>query len=404
MVNRTSEGRHVLLLQGPRSTFFTHLADALEARGARVSRVLFCPGDALYWGRRPAFRHRGSAAEWAEASEELMRRHAVSDVVGLGSGRELHADAFSAARRVGVRVHVVEQGYLRPGFLTVERDTLGAWRPDDAALASADEPPAAARWRGGFFRFAAMDIAYDLANLGLGRALYPGYRSHIPHGPLAEWRGWVRKAARWPARRSRLRRALAAISDAEGPIFLFALQLEADFQVRLNGPADGLRGALARASASFAAHAPAGARLAVKPHPLDPQLVPWERLSREGPAGDRTIFLDGGSLEALAPRLSGLVTVNSTAGLSALRAGRPVLTLGHATYDRPGLTHQSGLDKFWSAPERPDPSAVRAFVAALAKATQVPGAFEGEGVRPGAAAVADRILELDRARASERAA
>jgi capsular polysaccharide export protein len=44
-----------------------------------------------------------------------------------------------------------------------------------------------------------------------------------------------------------------------------------------------------------------------------------------------------------------------------LEAGKPVAVLGEAVYDVPGVTHQSGLDTFWSLPEMPDMGLYDAF-------------------------------------------
>ena len=38
-----------------------------------------------------------------------------------------------------------------------------------------------------------------------------------------------------------------------------------------------------------------------------------------------------------------------------------MVVLGEAVYDVPGVTHQSGLDKFWSRPESPDARLYDAF-------------------------------------------
>lgn len=388
--------RRVLLLQGPRSPFFARLADALTARGATVSRVLFCPGDALFWRGRPALRFRGPRAEWPGFLAAALREFGATDVVGLGDGRWAHREGFALARAAGARVHVVEQGWLRPGWLTLEPDALGAWRPhpaihdpafhDPAAPVAPPPapPPPAPRFRASFAAFAAMDVAHHLANFALGPFGYPHHRSHELAHPAREWLGWLGKAARWPRRRAACARALAEIDAAAGPLFLFALQLETDFQIRDHGPAGGLRAALAQTLASFRRAAPPGARLIVKPHPLDPGLTPWRALSGEA------LFLDGGALEALFPRLRGLVTVNSTAGLSALRAGVPVAALGGAVYE--GLAHRGPLDAFWREAAPPDPARVAAFVAQLARDIQTPGAFDGEGMGPGAEGVAEMIL------------
>ncbi|MEM9198130.1 MAG: capsular biosynthesis protein, partial [Pseudomonadota bacterium] len=109
--------RHVLLLQGPFSWFFTHLGRALRARGAQVTRVLLCPGDALFWRGPGAVSYRGRPEHWARWIADLAAKRGVSDLVCLGDGRAWHRDAIAALP--GVRVHVVEQGILRPGWLTL---------------------------------------------------------------------------------------------------------------------------------------------------------------------------------------------------------------------------------------------------------------------------------------------
>ncbi len=381
----------VLLLQGPRSPFLAHLADALAARGASVRRALVCAGDELFWRGRPALRFRGRPDGWPGWLAETCRREGVTDVAGLGDGRFWHAAGYPAARAAGVRVHVFEQGWLRPGWLTVERDALGAWRPGEAALAgTAPAAPVSAEKGAGFAAFAAMDVAHHLADLALGPWLYPHARRHELRHPVAEWAGWARRAAGWPLRAAARRAALERIALADGPLFMLALQLETDFQMRRHGPPGGGRAALEQVLDSFAAQAPRNAQLVVKPHPLDPGLDPWRRIIAASPAAGRVVWLDGGSAEALLPRLSGVVTVNSTLGLSALIAGVPVATLGTAVYD--GLAWRGRLGAFWHAPEAPDRARVAAFVVALAAETQVPGSFDGPGMAAGAAGVAARIL------------
>ena len=56
-----------------------------------------------------------------------------------------------------------------------------------------------------------------------------------------------------------------------------------------------------------------------------------------------------------------MVCVNSTSGTLALEVGLPVVVLGDAVYDVRGVTHQSGLDRFWVEPEAPDRELYMAF-------------------------------------------
>jgi len=187
----------------------------------------------------------------------------------------------------------------------------------------------------------------------------------------------------------------AQIEHREGPVFLFPLQLETDYQIRQHGYRDGLRTALADVVSSFVAHAPKDALLVVKVHPIDNGLTPWaaiiEELKRQHGC-ERVVCLDGGDLERLMQRSAGIVTVNSTVGLSALSHGRPVKVLGSAIYHLEGLTDDQALERFWQVPLAPSPARVSNFLTFLKTTVLVPGAFEGEGAIPGARAVADRLL------------
>ena len=390
------------MLQGPASFFFSALAQALRAGGAAVHKIHLCPGDRLFWRGGEAAAFRGRPADWTEFLLPHAASRQITDLVCLGDGRWWHAAAIAALEPLGVRIHIVEQGYLRPGWLTVEPGGTGGNSrfPKDwariARLATEDKAPAAPDFRAGFAAYAAMDVAYNLSNVVAGPLLYPHYRTHALDSPWREWAGWIGKALRRPWRKRALSRAEARLARHAGAFYLLPLQLETDFQIRLHGPDEGMRGVLQKVVTSFAKYAPADALLGVKVHPLDNGWTPWQRLlaefSQEAGIADRTIYFDGGDLLALLARAKGVVTVNSTVGLSAMRAGVPVMVLGKAIYDIPGLSHQGGLDAFWAANAPVDKARLNVLVAALAATIQVPGGFDGQGVRPGAEAMAERIL------------
>ncbi len=396
-------GRVFVLLQGPYSDFFTELAAALRRTGAEVRRVLFCPGDRLFWRGPGAVRFHGRQGEWRGWLEAFLRAEGATDIAMLGDGRRLHDEAAQAARALGLRVHVVELGYLRPGWLTLEPDGTGGRSrfPRDwaeiAALAEGAPKLPAPRFAASFLEYAAKDVAFNLANLLASWAMFPHYRRHSPDHPLTEWSGWIwNKLLRAPARARALRAAEARIAAHEGPVFHLPLQLDADFQMRLHAPPGGVTALMERAIRSFAAHAPPEALLVVKVHPLDHLWAGWRRkieaAAQEAGVSARCLYLDGGNLDAMLPRAAGVVVANSTVGLSALRAGAPVIALGTAIYDLPGLTFQGGLDRFWREAAAPEPGRLDLFLRALAASIQLPGGFDGEGVKPGAAAMAARML------------
>ena len=390
--------RCVLLLQGPSSAFFAHLGAALRARGARVLRVVTCPGDALFAGPGARVHFRGRAADWPGWLAGLMAREGVTDLVLLGDRRPLHAEAVAVAKARGVRISHVELGVLRPDWLTVEPDGGGPACPfpedweDVARLAEGAGAPEVGRvWPGSFARMAAMDVAWNLSNWALSWASHPAYRRHAIWHPLAEYGGFLWKFARAGADRRHAARVCAGLAPG---FFLFPLQLRTDYQIRAHGPDPDLRVTARAVVDSFAAHAPPGARLLVKEHPMDNALTPWRRLltAAAGAAGGRVEVIDGGDLEALVRAAAGVVTVNSTVGLQAAVAGRPVKALGRAIWNRDGITDPQPLAGFWAAPRPPDPGRADLFLQALVAATQVRGAFDGPGAAAGAEAVADRVL------------
>lgn len=367
--------RSFLFLQGPQSQFFERVARALIERGHRAHRVNFNLGDRLFW-HLPATNFRGRSEDWPDFIAKLLEERAVTDLILLGDRRPYHIAAAEAARVRGATVWAADLGYVRPGWLTLEQDGLtGAShfpRDPEAIRALArdfPEPDFSPVAETSFGQLAVRDVAYHVATV-LGRPLYPHYRRHGLYHPFAEYAGWIKNAPR----RLLGRRATAAAkarlaAEPPGGYFLFPLQLATDFQLRAHSPFGDIRDALRAVLRSFT-DSGGPRRLIIVGHPLDEGLIDWRPLV----AGrDRVIFLEGGVSEALIANAAGIVTINSTVGLTALRLGVPVKPLGAAIYDVAGLTHPGDLASFWIAPRPPDRDFTALFLRALIGATQIKG-------------------------------
>ncbi|MGB0506898.1 MAG: capsular biosynthesis protein [Pikeienuella sp.] len=397
----TDRNRHALLLQGPSSFFMAQLGKELRAKGMRVSRIHLCPGDWLMWRGGGGRIYRGSLTDWPEYVGEFMQAEGITDLICLGSGRAYHRAAIDAAP-ANVRVTSIEHGYLRPNRLLVEPGGSGGDSsfPRDWAtirrLAELQAPEAdQVQFKSSFLEYAVLDVVWNLSNVALGWFMTPGYQRHSVDHPLIEYAGWIRKGV---LRRTRLRalaKAEAKLAAHKGPLFILPLQLETDYQIRFYGSGRTMRQELERLIGSFAARAPKDAMFVVKVHPLDNGNAPWQSICKTAAmaAGvpDRVVYFDGGNLDQMIAKATGVVTVNSTVGLTAVLAGCPVQTLGWAIYDLPCLTHQGGVDKFWNRPTPPTPEYVEVFTKALESSIHVHGAFDGSGVQPGAKAIADKI-------------
>lgn len=148
---------------------------------------------------------------------------------------------------------------------------------------------------------------------------------------------------------------------------------------RLHSSFSGVLEALKVVIRSFAEHAPSHCRLVVKEHPLDNGVCDWELetadLAQRFGIADRVDYLASGDIEVIAERARGMVTINSTSGTLGLARGVPVVVLGKAIYDLPGLTFQHGLDRFWGEATAPDAETFAAFRRVLIDRCLIPGGF-----------------------------
>lgn len=366
-----AQARTFLFLQGPHGPFFAMLAEALRARGHRALRININGGDKVDWPGEGATDYRGTFRNWPIFFDDHIVHHGVTDLILYGDCRPYHASAHKMARLRNLRVHVVEEGYIRPDFLTLQEDGVNGnstlpldpeWYLEQArALPPEDngrEPQIPSTFR---------QRAFNTGRNGMASALmrpaFPFYRTHRPNSFLWETVGWFKKLNLRQAERGKSREQWSAVCDR--PYFALPLQLDSDYQIRVHSPFGTMRAALRFVIKSFAAHAPANTALVVKRHPLDPGLVAWGRLTRRLAAqygvGDRVFYLADWDIAEVVDRSLGVVTVNSTVGTLALNAGKPVVVLGHAVYKVPGVVHRRSLDEFWSAPGAPDMALYSAF-------------------------------------------
>jgi len=122
-MSTVSGARHVFLfLQGPHGPFFARLGRMLNRAGAEVWRVGFNAGDSAFWPDRASYMpFRGMPEAWADTLDAMLDVKDVTDIVLYGDTRPIHAEAVRQARARGLRIHVFEEGYMRPYWVTYER-------------------------------------------------------------------------------------------------------------------------------------------------------------------------------------------------------------------------------------------------------------------------------------------
>lgn len=392
---------HFLFLQGGASSFFTRLANALQARGCRASAINLCFGDQLFWRGPENVNYRGRRADWPGFFEAFVAANGVTDLVLLGEQRNYHREAVAIAKSRGIRITVTDFGYLRPDWITLERDGMSGDslfpRDPQVIRAIAERVPDAElkrQYTDSDFRMSLYDVIYSFSNV-LFFWLYPHYRRADRRAhPFIYFPSIARRLLLAGRNNRKAQQCFDRLQVRGEPYYLFPLQLEHDFQIVAYSPFDDLEAPLRKTIDSFARHAPPDAHLLVKVHPWDPAFKNWrkliERWAIEAGVGTRVSYYDGGNLDQMILGSAGMITVNSTSGLRALQLGCPVLPLGKAIYDVPGLTHQGEMDSFWQSAKKPDQSLMQAYINAMVAMIQVRGVYFQE---PGLSAAVDAAVD-----------
>ncbi|MBC8739247.1 capsular biosynthesis protein [Paraburkholderia sp. UCT31] len=377
--------RSFLALQGTASPFFSRLAAALRERGHAVGRVNFCGGDLAYAGKEKTWNFIGAPEALANWYVNKIKGEDFTDVIMFGDCREIHRPIHPIAQSLGLRVHVFEEGYVRPHWLTLEQHGVNgrsqlprdpAWYVEQRRFT----PPSPAGEHTGYnlYERAFHDIRYRFANT-LFAPHFPHYRSHRPRNGFLEYAGLATRLVRRRQHDRHSDRVARDLLSAKKPYYIFPLQLNSDAQIVVHSPFSGVREAIGKVVESFARYAPADTWLVIKNHPLDTGLIDYrsytEQLARDLAITDRLRFIDAGHLPTLLDNARGAVVVNSTVGLSALHHRRPLMALGSAIYNMPGLTWQGSLDDFWLHADQPDMKLYQAFLDYVVHHTQINGDF-----------------------------
>ncbi len=383
-------GRRFLFLQGPHGPFYAALARMLRAAGADCWRVGFNAGDRAFWfdGTR-YIAYRGAPEGWAAELSRILDDKAITDIVLYGDTRPLHAEAVAQGRARGLTVHVLEEGYLRPYWITYERggsnghsrlmemslDQMRAALPGTGD--GSDMHSAPARW-GDMREHIFYGALYHFFLLALNRG-YRGYRTHRQVGVTREFLLHLKRLVATPLLAAERWLTTRRLWWSGHPYHLVLLQLAHDANFRDHGPFGDMSEFLDTVIGSFARGAPAHHRLVLKAHPLEDGRTPLRsgirRLARLHGVEDRVQYVPGGKLARLLDEARSAVTVNSTSAQQALWRGLPVKALGRAVYAKPELVSDKPLTTFFAAPDRPDPAAYRAYRAYLLATSQVPGGF-----------------------------
>ena len=104
------------------AVFFNRIGRMLRKSGSYIWHVGFSAGDRAFWLHQRRYTpFCGKSDKWAQAFIDLIEEKGVTDIFLYGDTRPIHASAVKEAKRRGLGVHVLEEGYMRPFWITSER-------------------------------------------------------------------------------------------------------------------------------------------------------------------------------------------------------------------------------------------------------------------------------------------
>ena len=380
--------RVFLMLQGPHGPFFWRLGKMLRAAGADVWRVGFNAGDRAFWFTSKTFiPFTGPLDSWVDRFEALVHEKSVTDIVHYGDTRPVHARAVERAKALGLTIHVFEEGYIRPYWVTYERDgsnghsaLMDLTVPQmQKALEGVDhdniEPPD--HW-GDMRQHIFYGALYHWFVMFRNSA-FRHYRGHRELTVFREFLLYFKRLTMMPHHYFSRARHTRRIRAGGYPFHIALLQLEHDTSFQVHSPYATMPDFIADVIAGFAQGAPKHHHLVFKAHPLENDrrnlMHEVRRIAAEHGVAKRVHYVRGGKLHQLLHIARSAVTVNSTAAQQALALGLPVKAFGSAVFDKPEFVSPQPLDEFFSAPSRPDTRAYRDYRQFLLETSQIPGGF-----------------------------
>ncbi|MCF3099309.1 capsular biosynthesis protein [Aeromonas australiensis] len=374
----------IVLLQGPLGPFFQTLSHTLTEAGHKVYKIHFNGGDECWACAGHNERVTGKPGRWENFFCRFIKRHGIESLICYGDCRYYHQQAIRICKLRKVAVWAMEEGYLRPDFVTLEQGGVNAFSPlyarrDQLAGLSWPAPYVAPLQVGKTFARRAWYASRYHISKALMQWRYPHFVNHRPWSLVQEAMGWVYGGMVKYGNLHQDRALLRALPQYAGRIFFVPLQVTEDFQIREHSDLSGVEEMVAQVINSFAEHAKPEDVLLFKHHPMDRGYVSYRAqinrliavLGLEG----RVFYGYELPLPTLYPLLKGVITINSTVGLSALLHDVPTFCMGRALYDIDGLTTKGSLASFWHKQSPVCPETFKRMRHSLLHLTQLNASF-----------------------------
>lgn len=403
--SKTNDKKRVLLLQGPVGPFFKNLQKHLNRQNVDTWRAVFHAGDLFYSNMKKRIRFFAGEDDWRLWLNEMLSSKQFDTIIYYGSERPAHKIARELGELYNINVISLEEGYIRPGFITVEKSRNNANSPFAGQM-----PPE--NYDRKLDETISTNIKSSIRLLTFHGAIYFNLRGwfstksqkelfHRTTPLLAESFYWCRNFARkLLGGKKNYLIVKNLLRNWNRKYYLVPLQVAADANLKEAALGWNSVGMVAATIKSFAKVAPADTRLVFKIHPMERghnDITPLILSTAEAYGiKDRVQVIDTGSMGLLTRHSAGMITINSSSGLSAIYHGIPLLVLGRALFANPKLaTCANGnpnFDEFWTSNYVAESDVRKNYISWLKDKTLMSGDFySGQGMEIACKSVHEKI-------------
>ncbi|WP_018651508.1 capsule biosynthesis protein [Actinobacillus capsulatus] len=382
------QSNQILLLQGPIGSFFTQLSEWLQAQNRTVFKINLNAGDEFFYPNSivNTFAYRDTLENFHQYLMDFCQTHNIDSMVCFGDNRKYHKLAKTVCKHLNITFWAFEEGYFRPDYVTFEKTGVNAYSPIPKhtdyfkQFEQLPDPSKAQSVAKGFWPMAKLAVLYYVSAY-YRRHQYPEYRHHRLLNVWYYVKLWMVSGIKRLHYYMHDRSFSKRVEQGEfGDFFILPLQVYDDSQILIHSDYSNIEAFLREVLLSFATKAPRYLRLIVKHHPMDRGFIDYgkvidEYMEQYPNLKKRIYYIHDVPMPVFLRHGKGMVTLNSTSGISALLHNMPVKTLGRANYDFAGLTYQGSLDDFWTNPEKPDEGLFNAYRKFHLHKTHINGSF-----------------------------
>lgn len=369
----------ILLLQGPLGPFFGDLASFLSEEGAYVRHICFNRGDLHFSKARYREPYYGRAEDWRSFLFDYLQEHKINKICLYGDSRFYHSQARDVANELGIKALSLEEGYVRPGYVTAEWGgnnvnspirSLDAFEVDDA------EPQLPNDVGPTFFLRMIYAAAYYYFRFFHGLR-FLNYMHHRPGNGWGDFVKWVRSGWRYYTNQPHDHKIKDLLKDFKGRLFFVPLQVSVDSQIIHHSRFETMEGFIEEIIGGFSQYYTKGDLLLFKHHPMDrgyknyAQII--KRLANKYAVEGHVHYCFDVDVSLIMEKARFCLTVNSGMGYQALMSGIAVRLYGPAFYD--SLIEEQSFENFINDDCSKGRDAILSFDQCLKALSLQPGDF-----------------------------